>query len=184
MTVVYRHIDTQVILYFMQVVNPQISTEWVPLRSICLSHTHATFKMKILFIILLLLAILSRIANTCDVDMPSIMMSVQSTGRNILGSQHSTEFAVPLYADCNYRSPAAPVPADSKPTKTTRKHSLTNLSQTVQHQAQRSPPISRQILSASRGRINYLLIPKPWIASCKSWVQTSADLLMLILRLT
>ena len=118
--------------------------------------------MKARFATLLLLVISSRNINACDVDMPSIMMSVQYTGRDVLGSQQSAEFVVPLYADCNYGSRAAPVQADGQfLQKSLESISVTNLSQAVQYQAQRSPPISRQILSASLDRTNYLLIPKP-----------------------
>jgi hypothetical protein len=41
--------------------------------------------------------------------MPNIMISVQFAGRDVLGSQQFIEFMVPLYSDCGYISPAAPV---------------------------------------------------------------------------
>ena len=72
---------------------------------------HTTFKMRTPYIALPVLAILSHVVKACDFDMPNIMMSVQFAGRGFLGSQRSIEFMVPLYSDCDYISPAAPVQA-------------------------------------------------------------------------
>jgi hypothetical protein len=124
--------------------------------------------MKILFTTLLLLALLSRIVNTCDVDMPNIMLSVQFTGRAALGSQQSTELVIPLYSNCNYEHQADPVQANGTfVAQMNSKYFNNKFIKAVQHQTRQSPQIFRQILLASSDWINYHSIPKPLIAFYK-----------------
>jgi hypothetical protein len=72
---------------------------------------HTTFKMKTLYIALLVLAILSHVVKVYDFDMLNIMMSIQFAERGVFRSQQSTEFIVPLYSDCDYISLAELVKA-------------------------------------------------------------------------